>query len=186
MKLIPTAKGLGPNHMSDLFITENLEVITKTVTVRENFLNGDMMVLENGAYIPATLRQGQGIVTGLGTLLLKKRRVPCRWKRVKEITAVWIERTKGVGTVLVDNDQHIYIPTFDLATAALNCPANYWWTETRNPKIRVAQKVIMDSEEDRHLPELPAGKVMPVTSMETQLDYAFHSLGKKVQARITD
>ena len=72
-----TYGSIGPNHMSDLFITENLEVTTKIVTIRENFHNGDMMVLENGAYIPATLRQGQGIVTDFGTLLLKKRRVPC-------------------------------------------------------------------------------------------------------------
>ncbi len=34
--------------MSNLFVTENLEVITKTVTVHERFDNGDMIVLENG------------------------------------------------------------------------------------------------------------------------------------------
>ena len=67
-----TYGNIGPNHMSDLFITENLEVITKRVTTRESFHNGDIMVLENGAYIPATLRQGQGIVTDFGTLLLKR------------------------------------------------------------------------------------------------------------------
>ena len=105
---------------------------------------------------------------------------------MRDITAVRIERTKGAGTVLVDDNQHIYIPTFDLATTAPNCPTNYWWTETRNPKIRVAQKVIMDSEEDRHFPELPADKVLPAASMEPRLDYAFHSLGKEVKARITD
>ena len=58
--------------MSDLYVTESLEVITKRVTIRESFHNGDMMVLENGAYIPAALRQGQGIVTDFRTLLLKK------------------------------------------------------------------------------------------------------------------
>ena len=70
-----------------------------------------MMVLENGAYIPATHRQGQGIVTDFGTLLLKHRQVPCRWKKVKDITAAWMERTKGGGTVLVDDDQHMYLTT---------------------------------------------------------------------------
>ena len=83
---------------------------------------------------------------------------------MRGINAVRIERTKGAGTVLVDDDQNIYIPTFDLATAAPNCPTNYWWTETRNPKIRVAQKVITDSEEDRHFPELPADEVLPAAS----------------------
>ena len=84
------------------------------------------MVLENGAYIPATLRQGQGIVMDFGTLKLKQRQVPCRWKKVKEITAAWMERTKGGGKVLVDDDQHVYLTTYDLALAAPNCPTNYW------------------------------------------------------------
>ena len=104
-----TYGSIGPNHMSNLFVTENLEVTKKIVTIRENFHNRDMMVLENRAYIPATLRQGQGIVTDFRTLLLKKRRVPCQWKKVRDIIAVRIERTKGAGTMLVDDDQHIYI-----------------------------------------------------------------------------
>ena len=133
-----TYGSIGPNHMSYLLVTENQKVTIKIVTIPENFHNGDMTVLENGAYIPATLRQGQGIVTDFGTLLLKKQQVPCQWRRMRDITTVRIERTKGAGMVLVDNDQHIYIPTFNLATTALNCPTNYWWTETRNPKIRVA------------------------------------------------
>ena len=112
--------------MSNLFVTENLEVITKTVTVQESFNNGDMMVLENGAYILATLRQGQGIVMDFGTLKLKQRQVPCRWKKVKEITAARMERTKGGGKVLVDDDQHVYLTTYDLALAAPNCPTIYW------------------------------------------------------------
>ena len=67
-----TYGNIGPNHMSDCFVTEKLEVIAKRVMIRESFHNGDMLMLENGAYIPATLRQGQGIVTDFGTLLLKK------------------------------------------------------------------------------------------------------------------
>ena len=77
--------------MSNLFVTENLEVITKKVSVRERFDNEDMMVLENGAYIPVTLRQGQGVIADFGTLLLKQRQVPCRWKKVRDITAVRLE-----------------------------------------------------------------------------------------------
>ena len=47
----------------------------KTVMVRERFDNGDIMVIENGAYIPATLRQGQGVIADFRTLRLKQRRV---------------------------------------------------------------------------------------------------------------
>ena len=132
-----TYGSVGRNHMSNLFVTENLEVITKTVTVRERFDNRDMMELEIGAYIPATLRQGQGIITGFGTLLLKQCQVPCRWKRVRDITAVWLEKARGGGTVLVDDNQHMHLTTYDLALAVPNCPTNYWWTKTRDPKVRV-------------------------------------------------
>ena len=79
---------IGREHMMSLFVTENLEVTVKTVTVRERFDNGDIMVIENGAYILATLRQGQGVISDFGTLLLKQRWVSCRWKRVRDITTV--------------------------------------------------------------------------------------------------
>ena len=117
---------VGRNHMSNLFVMENLEVTAKTVTVRERFDNGDMMVLENGAYLLATLRQGQGVIADIGTLLLKQRQVPCWWKRARDITAVRLERTRGGGSVLVDNNQDVHLTTYDLAPAAPNCPTNYW------------------------------------------------------------
>ena len=51
-----TFENVGRNHMSSLYVTEDLEIIPKTVTVRERLDKGDMRVLENGAYILATLR----------------------------------------------------------------------------------------------------------------------------------
>ena len=100
-----------------------------------------MMVLENGAYIPATLRRGQGIIKDFGTLLLKQRQVPCRWKKVRDITAVLLEKTRGGGSVLVDDNQHMHLTSWSLAPAVPNCPTNYWWTKTGDPKVRVARKV---------------------------------------------
>ena len=111
--------------MSSLFVTENLEVTVKTVTVREMFDNWDIMVIENGTYILATLRQGQGVIADFGTLLLKQCQVLCRWKRVRDITAVHLESTQGGGLVLVDNDQHMHLTTYDLAPASPKCPTNY-------------------------------------------------------------
>ena len=119
--------------MESLLVTESLEVVTKRVTVRENFCTRDMTVLETGGYIPAPSWQGEGIITNFGTLLLKRR--PCQWRKVKDITTARIERSSGAETVLVDNDQHIYIPIFDRASAAPKCPSNYWWTETKDPRV---------------------------------------------------
>ena len=98
--------------MENLFITESLEVVTKRVTIRENFCTGDMTVLEIGAYILAPSWQGEGIITDFGTLLLKRQQVPCQWKKVRDIIAARTERPSGAETVLVDDDQHVYIPFF--------------------------------------------------------------------------
>ena len=69
---------IDPNDMENLFVTESLEVVTKGVTVREDFHTGDMTVLETGAYIPAPSWQVEGIVTDFGTLSLKEQQqVPC-------------------------------------------------------------------------------------------------------------
>ena len=84
-----------------------------------------MTVLEIGAYIPAPSWQGQGIITDFGTLLLKRRQVPCQWKKVRDITAARTERSSGAETVLVDDNQHIYIQISDQASAAPNYPTNY-------------------------------------------------------------
>ena len=129
-----------------------------------------MMVLEIGAYLPAPSWQGEGIITEFGTLLLKRRQVPCQWKKVRDITAARTERSSGVEIGLVDDDQHLYIPIFDQAFAAPNCPTNYWWTETKDPRVRVAQKVITDSDNEEQFPELTVEEVLPATNTDPRLD----------------
>ena len=96
------------------------------------------------------------------------------------------KRSPGVETVLVDDDQHIYIPIFDRAPVAPNCPTNYWWTETKDPRIRVARKVVTDSDDAGQFPELPVDEVLPTASTEPRLDYAFHNLGQTGKAWMSD
>ena len=88
--------------------------------------------------------------------------------------------------MLVDDNQHIYIPIFDRAPAAPNCPTNYGWTETKDPRVRVARKVVTDSDNDEQFPELPVDEMLPTASMDPRLDYAFHNLGKTVKTRMSD
>ena len=106
--------------------------------------------------------------------------MPCWWKKVRDITAVRLEKTRGGGLVLVDDNQHMHLTTYDLALAAPNCPTNYWWTKTRDSKDRVAQRVVMDPDEEGSFPELQASKILPTASTDTLLDYAFYSLRKGV------
>ena len=97
---------------------------------------------------------------------------------MRDITADRTGRDLGAETVLVDNDQHIYIPIFDRASAAPNCPSNYWWTETKDPRVRVAQKVVKGSDNEEQFPGLAGEEVLPAASTDLRLDYAFYKLGK--------
>ena len=105
-------------------------MVTKEVTLRENFHTGDITVLDIGKHIPRPSWQGEGIVTEFGTLALKEQQVPCHWQRVRDITTARIEKPSRTGAELMDDNQRVYLPIFDLAPAAPNCPTNYGWTET--------------------------------------------------------
>ena len=60
---------MNSNRMESVFVTESLEVTTRTVTVREDFNSGDIVVRENGVSIPAAFRQEQGVIADFGTLV---------------------------------------------------------------------------------------------------------------------
>ena len=112
--------------------------------------------------------------------------MPCQWKKVRDITAARTERSSGAETVLVDDNQHIYIPIFDWAPAAPNCPTNYWWTETKDLRVRVARKVVKDLDHEEQFPELPVDEVLPIANTDLRLDYTFHKLGKTVETWMAD
>ena len=50
----------------------------------------------------------------------------------------------------------------------------------------MARKVVEESEHDKQFPELQDGEVLAVASMDLQLDYAFHRLGKTVETWMVD
>ena len=56
----------------------------------------------------------------------------------------------------------------------------------RDPKVRVAQRVITAPNKEGSFQELPASEALPAASTDTQLDYAFYSLRKGVRVRVTD
>ena len=62
---------MNRKNMVSLFVTENLEVIVRAVTVQEEFDSGDIVVMENGVSIPAVFRQEQGVIADFGMLVLR-------------------------------------------------------------------------------------------------------------------
>ena len=122
------------------------------------------------------------MITEIGTLLLNKRQVPCRWKKVRDITAARVEKFSGMEIELVDEDQHLYFPIFDRALTAPNCPDNYWWTETEDARVRVVREVHTEQKGKESFKELTEEGALPATSTDPQLDYAFYKIGKAVEA----
>ena len=75
------------HRMETLLTTESLEFTLRTVTIREEFNTGDLIVRENGVSIPAAYKQDGGMLTNFGTLVFHKTQPPCQWKKVRDISA---------------------------------------------------------------------------------------------------
>ena len=118
---------INGNRMESLFVTESLEVTIRTVTVREEFDTGDIVVRENGVSIPAKYKQDQGMVADFGTLVFRQHRAPCQWKRVWDITAVRLPQIGTGGTGLDDDDQQVHVTLHDTVAESPNFPPNNLW-----------------------------------------------------------
>ena len=73
-------------RVASLLTTENLEFTIRTVTVREEYNIGDIVIKENGVSIPSAYEQNAGMNTDFGTLVFQKQWTPCQWKRIRDIT----------------------------------------------------------------------------------------------------
>ena len=63
-------------RVASLLTTENLEFTIRTVTVREEYDTGDIVIKENGVSIPAAYKQNTGMNTDFGTLVFNKGQPP--------------------------------------------------------------------------------------------------------------
>ena len=63
---------MNGTKMVSLFVTENLEVTIRIVTLQEKFESGDLVVMENSVSIPAVFRQERGVIADFGTLVLRQ------------------------------------------------------------------------------------------------------------------
>ena len=167
--------------MANLVITENLKVVMKDVTVRESFQTGDIEVLEMGTAIRAPAWQDQGLITDFGTITTKNRRVPCPWRKVREITATWAMASGGTEAALIGDDDQVYILILDHVPVDPNCPANYWWMGTQDPKTRVVRQV-GENQEEQFL-DLQEDKESPAIDANLKLSYAFYQLGRMIELK---
>ena len=70
------------NRMESLLVTESLEVTIRTVTIREEFDTGDIVVKENGVSILASYKQNASMIANFGTLVFQRNHPPYQWKKV--------------------------------------------------------------------------------------------------------
>ena len=71
-------------------------------------------------------------------------------------------------------------------SAASNCPKDYWWTSTRDPRIRVVPKVTTTENKEEGFRNLLPREILPTADNNIHLEFAFYSLRKKVRALMAD
>ena len=62
---------------------------------------------------------------------------------------------------------------------APNCPTNYLWSSTREPRIRVVQKVEGAACGEADFSSLQPREIFYATSINLKLEYAFYLLAKR-------
>ena len=72
--------------------------------------------------------------------------------------------------MLVDDNQQVDLRTYDPTPAVPNCPTNYWWTNTGDPKAIVARKVATTPGRKESFHDIPTSETLPTASSNIQLD----------------
>ena len=162
--------------ITSLVTTESLEITIKTVTVREGYATGDLVIKENGVSIPAVFKHNGGMSTDFGTLVFYRGQPPCQWKRVRDITASQRPRMGAIGTELIDQDQHVHVTLHEPTAEALGCPADYVWSSTGEPRIRVVQMIGGGPRREQDFPELRPEEILFAAGVNLKLEHAFYQM----------
>ena len=157
-------------RVASLLTTENLEFTIRTVTVREEYDTGDIVIKENGVSIPAAYKQNTGMNTDFRTLVFNRGQPPCQWKRVRDISASRKPRIGARGMELIDRDRHVHVTLHDPVAEVDGCPTNYVWSSTGESRIRVVQRPDGSPRRELDFPELKPEEILFAASMNLKLE----------------
>ena len=87
---------------------------------------------------------------------------------------------------MIDNDQQVHITLHDSVAEVPNCPANYLWSSTGEPRIRVVQKIDATSGKEGDFLSLQPQEILFAASMNLKLEHAFYKLGERFRALAVD
>ena len=164
------------HRIKSLLTTESLEFTIRVVTVREEYDTGDIIIWENGVSIPAQYKQNAGMTTDFGTLVFHRGQPPCQWKRVRDISASRRPRVGVSNMELVDQDQHVHVTLHDPIAEVQGCPADYVWSSTGEPHIRVVQRTGGGSRSEGDFPQLQPEEILFAASMNLKLEHGFYQM----------
>ena len=83
------------------------------------------------------------------------------------------------GTGLVDELPRVNITIHDPVADGQNCPSNYVWHSTGEPRIRVAQKVEESSGGEADFESLQPKEILYAASVNLKLEYGFYLLARR-------
>ena len=98
-------------------------------------------------------------------LNFQKQWPPCRWKKIRDISASRLPRVGDGGVGLVDEGKRIHLTIHEPVTASVNCPSSYKWYSTGEPRVRVVQKVEESSSEEGEIKALQPKEILYAASV---------------------
>ena len=83
------------------------------------------------------------------------------------------------GTELVDKDQHVHVTLHDPMAEVQGCPADYVWSSTGEPCIRVVQRTGGGPQREHDFIELRPEVILFAASMNLKLEHAFYQMQER-------
>ena len=77
---------------------------------------------------------------------------------------------------LIDEDKQVHVTLHNTISEVSNCPANYLWSSTGEPRIRVVQKIDAGSGREGDFLPLQPQEILFAASMNLKLKHVFYQL----------
>ena len=113
----------------------------KTVKIRRNFDNGELMIVETGTTIPEHLTMPGGFSIDSGTYITPKINVPCAYQVIKSFRGTANPTTTKEDIVITSQVDQVHIHTHGLLNPPSRCPIQGTYRKTGHPNIVVFQKL---------------------------------------------
>ena len=120
-------------------VLQETHFTVKTVKMRKNFDDGELMIVETGTTIPEHLTKPGGFSIDSGTYVIPKIDVPCAYQVIKSFMGTANPTTTKEGMVITSQVDQVHIHTHGPLNPPSRCPIQGNYRKTGHPDIVVFQ-----------------------------------------------